>query len=275
MKTRAELKSLFTKGHRITQAEYQEWLDSIVFKQDQSSNGLPLDFQNIYPTETPSITSGALVLYYNSELSRLAVTTLEGIIVGAFGDDGTFFNISVNEGKGDVTSVNGNKNDVIITTTSISAIPLSSKGVSGGVATLESNGLIPRNQLPDITITDTFVVESVSGLYNSNAQVGDVGVVTNDNESYILKLENPAVSGSWQKLLTPPDLIKSINNKTGIVTLDLQDIYNQSVSGDIILDINKSFKIKANNGDVIFEINNDGATTINSLTPSIIDGGTF
>lgn len=104
-------------------------------------------------------------------------------------------------------------------------IPLTQKAVANGVATLNGSGLIPNNQLPAISITDTFVVASQAAMLAlSTAETGDVAVRTDLSKSFILKGSDFSVLADWQELLTPTDAVQSVNGQTGIVTLDSDDV---------------------------------------------------
>lgn len=98
------------------------------------------------------------------------------------------------------------------------------KGVANGIATLDSTGLIPSSQLPQISITDTFVVASQAAMLALSAQTGDVAVRTDLNKSYILKGTTPSVLSDWQELLTPTDSVLSVNGLTGSVVLTTTNI---------------------------------------------------
>lgn len=123
----------------------------------------------------------------------------------------------------------------------ISGIQYGIEGLGNGVATnLTSDaiittlgytpaeligGKINTAQLPSLAITDTFVVGSqATMLALSTAQQGDVAIRTDLNKSYILKTNSPGTLGDWQELLTPTDVVQSVNGKVGAVTLSTTDI---------------------------------------------------
>ena len=103
------------------------------------------------------------------------------------------------------------------------------KGVANGYAGLDSTGKVPVGQLPDIAITDTFVVSSQSAMLALTAQTGDVAVRTDLNKSFILKASPSTTLANWQELLTPTDAVLSVNGKTGAVELTKADIGLSSV----------------------------------------------
>ena len=100
----------------------------------------------------------------------------------------------------------------------------SEKGQANGYASLGSDSKIPAEQLPDVTITDTFVVASEVAMLALSAQLGDVAVRTDLNKSFILKTAGATVLANWQELLTPTISVLSVAGKTGIVTLGISDL---------------------------------------------------
>lgn len=104
-------------------------------------------------------------------------------------------------------------------------IDSSEKGANNGVATLGADGKIPASQIPAIAITDTFVVASQSAMLAlSTAEQGDVAVRTDINKSFILVSGSPSVLANWQELLSPTDLVQSVNGQTGTVILTTSNI---------------------------------------------------
>ena len=93
------------------------------------------------------------------------------------------------------------------------------KGANNGVATLGSDGKLTTGQIPDVTITDTFVVASEAAMLALTAQVGDVAVRTDVNKTFILKTAGATVLANWQELLTPTDSVLSVDGLTGAVSL--------------------------------------------------------
>ena len=98
-------------------------------------------------------------------------------------------------------------------------IASSEKGANNGVATLGSDGKLTTSQIPDVTITDTFVVASQAAMLALTAQVGDVAVRTDLNKSFILKTAGASTLANWQELLTPTDAVLSVDGQTGTVSL--------------------------------------------------------
>ena len=103
-------------------------------------------------------------------------------------------------------------------------IPLTQKAAANGVASLDAGGKVPTSQLPDVAITNTFVVASQAAMLALTAQTGDVAVRTDLNKSFILTAEPASTLGNWQELLTPTDSVLSVDGRTGAVTLS--DLYD-------------------------------------------------
>jgi hypothetical protein len=93
------------------------------------------------------------------------------------------------------------------------------KGAANGLATLGSDGKLTTAQIPDVTITDTFVVTSQAAMLALTAQVGDVAVRTDLNKSFILRVAGASTLVNWQELLTPTDSVLSVDGQTGAVVL--------------------------------------------------------
>ena len=104
------------------------------------------------------------------------------------------------------------------------AINVIQKANAFGVATLDITGKIPAEQLPPIAISNTFVVANVADLTTlTTAQIGDIGIVTANNSSYILQTEPYSTLTNWVQLLFPVS-VSSVNGKTGAVVLNPGDI---------------------------------------------------
>lgn len=71
------------------------------------------------------------------------------------------------------------------------------------------------NQLPQITITDTFVVGSEAAMLALVCETGDICVRTDINKTFILKGANAATLSHWQEITvtSPYDIATSIFGK--------------------------------------------------------------
>ena len=96
-------------------------------------------------------------------------------------------------------------------------------GAANGVAPLDSGGQIPSSYLPAIPINNTFVVADIAARLGLGADVGDVAVQIDTQESYILQTLPPSSAGNWVKLLFPAS-VASVNGQTGVVSLSTTNI---------------------------------------------------
>ncbi len=103
------------------------------------------------------------------------------------------------------------------------AIQSSEKGAANGVATLDADGLIPTGQLPNLAITDVFVVADQTARLALTAERGDVAVQTDNGFFYILATDDPTDDANW-KQITAAGAVTMVNGQTGSVTLDTDDI---------------------------------------------------
>lgn len=95
---------------------------------------------------------------------------------------------------------------------------------NGTVPIIGSDGKLDASIMPALAITDTFVVSTQAAMLALSVQVGDVCVRTDQSKSYILRVEPATVLANWQELLTPSDVVQSVNGKTGAVTLSKGDV---------------------------------------------------
>lgn len=104
------------------------------------------------------------------------------------------------------------------------AAALNTGNDAGNVVVVGSDGKIASDLLPNLAITDTFVVASESEMLQLTAQVGDVAIRTDESKTYILKAAPATTLANWQALLQPAAPVQSVNNKTGNVTLTNSDV---------------------------------------------------
>jgi hypothetical protein len=95
--------------------------------------------------------------------------------------------------------------------TAVDAVPNESRGVPGGVATLdETTGQLPAEQLPPEATVETFNVISEAAMLALSAQQGDI-VIRNDlNKTFILAGNNPASLSQWQEIIMPTPNLTSL-----------------------------------------------------------------
>ncbi|MNZ02302.1 hypothetical protein D3C78_189420 [compost metagenome] len=129
---------------------------------------------------------------------------------------GTYRSVTV-DAKGNITA--GSNPTTLAGYGITDAVPSSQKGAANGVATLDGSGKVPVNQIPATAITDTFVVSTQAAMLALTAEVGDLAVRTDLNKSFILRVAGAATLANWQELLTPTDLVQSVDGMTGAVTI--------------------------------------------------------
>jgi len=118
-------------------------------------------------------------------------------------------------------------------------IKAAEKGEANGVATLDENGKIPTDQLPPLSISDVFVVDSEDAQLALDAQTGDIAVRTDENKTYIRNSNNNGDMSDWTQILTPQN-VSSVNGKTGDVVLNMKDINDvdstlSPANGDVLV----------------------------------------
>lgn len=94
----------------------------------------------------------------------------------------------------------------------------------GTIPVLGADGKLADSVIPAVAITETFVVSSQAKMLALNAQTGDVAVRTDTNRSYILQKTPASTLDNWKELLTPTDLVLSVNGKTGNIVISGSDI---------------------------------------------------
>lgn len=100
------------------------------------------------------------------------------------------------------------------------------KGASSGIAPLGVDTKIPSAYLPNITITDTFVVGSQVAMLALTAEKGDIAIRTDLDQTFILKGTDPSLLADWEAILAPTGggMVMSVNGLTGNVSLTTLEI---------------------------------------------------
>ncbi len=98
-------------------------------------------------------------------------------------------------------------------------------GVANGIATLNSSGIIPSNQLPPVTFSSTSVVASDADMTAlSTAIVGSIAIRTDVSKNYVLSALPASNLSNWIELLTPGAPVQTVNGYSGSVNLAKSDI---------------------------------------------------
>jgi len=110
-------------------------------------------------------------------------------------------------------------------------------GAVNGVASLNTLGKIPSDQIPAISFSSVKVLASEAEMLAlSSAVIGSVVIRTDLNKNYVLAQANPAVLSNWIQLLTPAPPVQTVNGMTGDITItkssvDLANVNNTSDAG--------------------------------------------
>jgi len=132
---------------------------------------------------------------------------------------------------------------------------------ANGYVGLNSNSKIDSLYLPAFTINNRFAVTTLAQRNALTAAIGDIAIVAGTvNKTYILNALPASSDANWLEMLNPLGGVTSVNGRTGVVTLTLNDL-----TGTI-----SATALPALTGDVI---SSAGSNTI-SLN-SITTAGTF
>ena len=237
-----------------------------------SSGNLPTSITGNAATATKLQTARSIGLAGDlsgsANFDGTANISINAILANSGVTAGTYTKVTV-DAKGRVTSATQ------LTAADIPALTLSkitdagtaaSKNVGtavGNVPVIGVDGKLDSGIMPAITITDTFVVNSETAMLALAAQTGDVCVRTDLSKSFILKGADPTVLANWQELLTPTDVVQSVNGKTGVVILTKADVGLGNV--DNIQQATKT-EFNTHKGDIVRHITSTERTAWNAKT---------
>jgi len=104
-------------------------------------------------------------------------------------------------------------------------ISASEKAIANGIATLNALGKIPTAQIPAISFSSGYVVNSQTEMLALTAAVlGSIAIRTDNSKNYVLSTSDPAVLANWLELLMPA-AVSSVNGyTTGSIVLTSSDI---------------------------------------------------
>jgi hypothetical protein len=90
-------------------------------------------------------------------------------------------------------------------------------------AELDDTGVLRAGQLPDLAVTNTSTVTAQSDLTGLDAEEGDVGIVTDQSQAYILTTDDPTALGNWVVIKSPPAPVDDVFGRTGSVSPQAND----------------------------------------------------
>ena len=113
-----------------------------------------------------------------------------------------------------------------LTPTDIGAVATVEKGSANGVATLNSNGKVPDEQLPELVVAEYLgAVYSQAEMLQLIGQKGDWCIRADKETSWIISGSNPSLITSWTEIIYPPSPhVYSVNGKKGDVIITLGDL---------------------------------------------------
>jgi len=90
-------------------------------------------------------------------------------------------------------------------------------------AELDDTGVLRAGQLPNLAVTNTSTVTTQADLTTLTAEEGDVAIVTDQSQAYILTAADPTVSSNWTVIQTPPAPVDDVFGRTGSVSPQAND----------------------------------------------------
>jgi hypothetical protein len=108
--------------------------------------------------------------------------------------------------------------------------------VSGNWALLDSNGVLMEDQIPELSITQTYTVQNPEEVATLNPaegiQRGDIVIVTSTYDNLIAKTDSPAGTynsstkaySGYSKLAKPDAYVTSVNEQAGHVVIESDNI---------------------------------------------------
>lgn len=126
------------------------------------------------------------------------------------------------------TTVNGHalSENVTLTAGDVQAIPSSQKGVAGGVASLDENGLVPSSQLPSY-VDDVVEVDTYDDL-PTTGEAGKIYVTTDTNKTYRW--------GGTAYVEISASLALGTTSSTAFAGDKGQEIYDATINGKLVRD---------------------------------------
>lgn len=94
---------------------------------------------------------------------------------------------------------------------------------AGQIPLLDVNGKLNTGTIPAVAITDVFTANSEQAMLTLSAQKGDVCIRSDVNKTYLLMDDPASTLSNWVQISNTTSVV-SVNNKTGAVTLDSDDV---------------------------------------------------
>lgn len=94
----------------------------------------------------------------------------------------------------------------------------------GNVPVLGPDGKLDPTIFPESAGTKVFIVASAEDLTTLEAKVGDIAILADGTESYVLVTEPASTAENWVSISGSEPTVLSVNSKVGAVVLEGQDI---------------------------------------------------
>lgn len=165
--------------------------------------------------------------------SKLPLSTIPNIPVAQVTGAGTAAAVDTGTSAGNVPVLDAGSKLPISTIPNIPAAQITGLGTaalantglaSGNVPVLDTSGKLNAQVLPASAIKNTYEVTNQSEMLALSANVGDVAVRSDVKQTYILKTAPATTLANWVLLLTPVDVVTSVNGQQGVVVLGASNI---------------------------------------------------
>ena len=108
-------------------------------------------------------------------------------------------------------------------------VPIYTKGIANGVATLDGTGHVPASQIPSTSATSVYVDSNVTAmLSHSNATIGAVSVRVDSSTTFILQAAYPTRYSSWVRFTYGG--VSAYNGRAGAVIPRANDYKTDSIA---------------------------------------------
>ena len=105
-------------------------------------------------------------------------------------------------------------------------------GANNGAASLDALGKVPSSQIPAISFSSVDVVNSQAAMLSfttgtglsTDRLIGSIVVRLDSSKNFVLANLPPSNRANWVELVNPDAPVKTVNGKTGYVTLKKEDI---------------------------------------------------
>ena len=106
-------------------------------------------------------------------------------------------------------------------------IPLSTKAVANGVASLDSNGFVPTSQLPPLAKVTVSAVANTAARLALTAEAGDIAIEADSGQSYVLSASPASTDANW-KALVGSEAVVDLANDALVASTGLSKTYDDS-----------------------------------------------